>query len=57
MAIDKGAGWGEHEGKAIVEAKPILFHSRPYLPTPEPPDPLEIIRNDLNKRYPPHQCT
>ena len=30
IAVDKGLGWGEHEGQAKVEAKPIIFHVRPF---------------------------
>ena len=30
IARDKGLGWGEHEGQAWVEAKPIIFHVRPF---------------------------
>ena len=30
IARDKGLGWGEHEGQAWVEAKPITFHVRPF---------------------------
>ena len=40
VAVDGGAGWGEREGRAIVEAKPIFYHSRPFIEPPLPPDPL-----------------
>ena len=43
VAVDGGAGWGEREGRAIVEAKPIFYHSRPFMKPPPPPDPLEEI--------------
>ena len=43
VAVDGGAGWGELEGRAIVEAKPIFYHSRPFMKPPPPPDPLEEI--------------
>ena len=43
VAVDGGAGWGEKEGRAIVEAKPIFYHSRPLMETPPPPDPLQEI--------------
>ena len=41
VAVDGGAGWGEFEGRAIVEAKPIYYHSRPFMQPPPPPDPLD----------------
>ena len=43
VAVDGGAGWGEREGRAIVEAKPIFYHSRPFMKYLPPPDPLEEI--------------
>ena len=43
VAVDGGAGWGELEGRAIVEAKPIYYHSRPFMKPLPPPDPLEEI--------------
>ncbi len=56
VAVDKGAGWGELEGRAVVEAKPIYYHSRPFMPTPSPPDPLQEIEESLKKKYPPEDC-
>ena len=41
--MDGGAGWGEREGRAVVEAKPIFYHSRPFMEPPPPPDPLQEI--------------
>ena len=43
VAVDSGAGWGELEGRAIVEAKPIFYHSRPFMKYLPPPEPLEEI--------------
>lgn len=53
--MDKGAGWGELEGRAVVEAKPIFYHSRPLMePLPQPP--LEPVEESLKKKYPPEEC-
>ena len=46
VAVDGGAGWGEREGRAVVEAKPIFYHSRPFMKPPPPPDPLEEIPDE-----------
>jgi len=53
VAIDKGAGWGEFEGRAIVKSKNIVFRSRAYQP---PPDPVAIARQKIYRRYPPQLC-
>ena len=53
VAVDKGAGWGELEGRAIVEAKPIYYHSRPLM---KPPDPWKEIEENIKKKYPPELC-
>ena len=54
--MDRGAGWGELEGRAIVEAKPIFYHSGPLLKPIPPPDPLQEMEESLRKKYPPDQC-
>ena len=53
VAVDKGAGWGEFEGRAIVFSKPVYFHSRPFMkkPTPE-----EMARRRIADAYPPQLC-
>lgn len=55
-AVDKGAGWGELEGRALVESKPIHYHSRPFMKPPLPPDPLEEMEETLKRKYPPGEC-
>lgn len=57
VAVDKGAGWGEFEGRAIVYSKPIHYHSRPFMVRPEPPDPATLIRQQIERRYPPGECS
>lgn len=53
VAIDKGTGWGEFEGKAEVKSKTIKFRTRAFQ---APPDPVEIARRNFNNRYPPKLC-
>jgi len=48
VAVDGGAGWGEFEGRAIVEAKPIYYHSRPFMQPPPPPDPSDEFPKECN---------
>ena len=48
--MDKGSGWGEHEGKAIVFSKPIVYRTLPKIPR----DVIE--RRNIEKLYPPNSC-
>ena len=56
VAVDRGAGWGELEGRAIVEAKPILYHSRPFMAPLPPVNPWEEIEENIRRKYPPEKC-
>eukprot|EP00095_Tigriopus_kingsejongensis_P010964 snap_masked-scaffold129_size324999-processed-gene-2.2 protein:Tk10964 transcript:snap_masked-scaffold129_size324999-processed-gene-2.2-mRNA-1 annotation:"hypothetical protein SPN3US_0162" len=55
FAVDKGAGWGESEGKAIVSSKPIFYQSRAFIEVP--PHPQEIARRAIDQAYPPQTCS
>lgn len=53
VAIDKGLGWGDHEGFAEVKSKEVVFRSRIYQ---APPDPVQVARRKIEERYPPQLC-
>ena len=53
MVVDKGTGWGESEGSAIVPSKPIFYRSNPYV---EPPTPLELATMEMERKYPKERC-
>ena len=59
VAVDKGAGWGEFEGKAIVFSDPLFYKSRAFRedpPPPPPPDPLVLARESMERKYPTPLC-
>ena len=56
VAVDKGQGWGELEGRAIVEAEPIIFHTGPFMEPLPTPDPLLELEETLRRKYPPSKC-
>ncbi|TRY79983.1 hypothetical protein TCAL_05143 [Tigriopus californicus] len=57
FAVDKGTGWGESEGKAIVSSKPIYFQSRAFMEIPKPLDPKVSMQRELDEAYPPNICS
>ena len=59
VAVDKGAGWGEFEGKAIVYSDPLFYRSRAFRedpPPPPPPDPFVLARESIERKYPSPLC-
>ena len=57
VAVDKGQGWGELEGRAIVEAEPLVFHTGPLMEPLPTPDPLKELEETLERKYPPDRCS
>ena len=53
VAIDKGLGWGDHEGFAEVKSKDVIFRTRKYQ---DPPDLVEMAWKKIHERYPPQMC-
>ena len=53
MAVDKGAGWGEYEGHAIVFSKPVRYRTRVFT---KKPDPEEVATMEFVDKYPPSEC-
>ena len=56
VAVDKGSGWGENEGKAIVYSKPIVFKSRAFIENLQPEDLMALARQKMEEAYPPETC-
>ena len=57
VAVDKGQGWGELEGRAIVEADPLVFHTGPLMEPLPPPDPYAELLETLERTYPSDRCS
>ena len=56
VAVDKGQGWGELEGRAIVEADPLIFHTGPLMEPLPLPDPYAELQESLERKYPSARC-